>query len=451
MGDVPRMDKKAIQHLLDNPAARADMAAQLERGEFKKDVAILVRTLLNEHRAGHEARDKARASRAKDTPPGVDDARAQGWYTPTAYVRAHALSDVQNAEIHAGITDGTLYAPTFYNERERYIREDFVKVWQTPIRPGSFAAGDGRWSMDIQFVYDRFLHYLSIAEILTAPTLAQREEMRVADDRIVAALTHAAHRAQDLIEAHEIIGAFLSHFRATLPPGPIDLARNDGGARSFRPRVRPAPRTRVTRDLASSLMAGNARDEAQQRVSDRSQRLEIAKRARDAWLNDPYPIDPIDRYGGHPLDLLRAMPSVVTSTFAHLPRPPLKWVIQQRRMMTPPTYVVWCLKNRWNPTTEEPLAAGLTREDWIAYIPDIFDTPDDPPEMHLRTYYQTYRTAQISWCEEAVASLSDPNALAFWKFKDHEEATIVGQHMRALWLRDYNLEGQFADLKTAVS
>ncbi len=41
------MDKKAIQRLLGNPTTRADVAARLERGEYKGEAATLVRSLLN--------------------------------------------------------------------------------------------------------------------------------------------------------------------------------------------------------------------------------------------------------------------------------------------------------------------------------------------------------------------------------------------------------------------
>ncbi len=151
------------------------------------------------------------------------------WYTPAEYERTYG---VPATSLKEGLTNGTLYAPMFYNGQP-YTRHALVKMWQTPVRSGTFAAGDGRWPMKIQFLCDRFLQYIAAATILTATTDEQHQELREAEARIIKALEHVIHRTLTTTEAEHAITTLLVHFNAMLPAGPKDAVKDNSRGHPF--------------------------------------------------------------------------------------------------------------------------------------------------------------------------------------------------------------------------
>jgi len=404
--------------------------------------------LLNGHRTQLAQRND-RASfrgRSKYSRDPNDDGQPERWYTPEEYVRRYHLSleDAQNIE--RGIDEGSLYAPTFYDGRP-YIRRDFVTIWNMPIRPGSFAAGDGRWPMETQFLYDRFLHYVSIVVILMSTTMEQRKVLQSADDRINKALEYAVHRTITIDEARNIVATFLGHFTAILPDGPADLVRHYPGENPFEQKLHSAatPPTPFT-DLSRSLVLEDVKKEAYARISNRRKRLELAKRGRDAYMNSGIPFF----YAGHPMSqlptllppgYLRMGPLPDHATLRAQFKPHKKTEIRYSDEMAPEFYVIWCLENRWDPRTEEDLPKKLSLVELLEYMPLIFGPDDDDREIRRMNYMWARRSARVNWLEQAVASLDE---LDFWNFKDQTESQIIAQAMRSLWVKEYNPFGRLS-------
>ena len=362
------------------------------------------------------------------------------WYTPAEYERTYG---VPATSLKDGLTNGTLYAPMFYNGQP-YTRHALVKMWQTPVRSGTFAAGDGRWPMKIQFLCDRFLQYIAAATILTATTDEQRQELREAEARIIKALEHVIHRTLTTTEAEHAITTLLVHFNAMLPAGPKDAVKDNSRGHPFKQSLRVASTPRVNqRDFSSSLITQEVNEQAYNRISNKERRFKIAKRGLQAYFDDRAPVG----YPGHPLSKLHELlpsgtirigppPSIATIRELRVPRP--SGDTDYQRQIAPEHYVIWCLESGWSPRTEQR-QNPLSRDEILAYMPLIFGHSDGDREWWMMEYYGARRIARIGWLRQAVESLSD---LEFWDFNDKVDAEVIGRAMRTLWRKEYNPYGR---------
>jgi hypothetical protein len=305
------------------------------------------------------------------------------------------------------------------------------------VREGTYAAGAGRWPIDVQLQCDKFFDYLGAAVIVYSESPEQRERLSAEYDRIVKAFQHVIHRTLTVQEAERAITIFLACFNEQLPEGPDDHVRYPSGAEYFAQQPKPAqkfPHPKYggpTYGLGSEDVMREAWRRVQGQQSSQM-RFAIAKRALCVY-HATYP-----RYTGHPEDK-----QTITRVLASISAEPRPEVHQQgqRTGMSPEHYVVWCLTHRWDPFTDQRLAYKLPMPEQYGHLPGLFSPLRHTPDDQRMNYNWARRQSNVAWLEEAVDSLHD---LHFWEFNNQEEADMIGKKMRLMWLDDNNAHGRFS-------
>ena len=319
-----------------------------------------------------------------------DDSR---WFTLDSYARAYG---VPPSLLKAGAASHRLLV-TYFHGGEPYVRDELVRVWLRPPRPGTTASGEHYLPPEVEPIRERFLDYLVAAAVVGNVTDEERT-------RITSAVLHAFSLVLTQDEAEAVVKVF----SPLLMTQTLSAPSQQPTTVVFAPAIKPVKRVghRQHGGRSQGLTPEEKREEdadiraqaTQLAKFNRPQRLRIAQRARDAG-------------GG------------------------------TRAGMFPDHYAVWCLENGFNPQTGEDVKDTYSRgrpplADYYPHLSDCYQRgyKGETEQQSKDSIHWLVRQAKLRWLEAAVDSLADQE---FWGLMHNDNAERITAEIRRSWLDDF--------------